>query len=86
MRRLPRAYIRAHDLLSEHAVEVQAVIPDSVADRAGFREGDLLVALNDRIVSNVDDVHRFLAKAQARSPVEATVIRAERRTTLTLNW
>jgi S1-C subfamily serine protease len=42
---------------------------------AGLQANDLLVAINDRIVSTVDDVHRILARIPASVPLKATVIR-----------
>lgn len=48
------------DLLSDTGVEVMEVTPASAADAGGVRRGDLIVAINDRIVTSVDDIHRLL--------------------------
>ncbi len=79
--RLPRATVVEHDLLSDLAVRVVEVRGHRAG---GLREGDLLVAINDRIVSTVDDVHRILAQLPAIVPLTATVIRADRLMTVTL--
>ncbi len=65
------------DLLSDQAVQIVDVMPGNVADRSGIKAGDVLVALNDRIVTSVDDVHRILASLPTDAPIEATVLRCD---------
>jgi S1-C subfamily serine protease len=85
-RRLPRDWVRAHDLLSDEAVEVHEVAPNGAARRGGLLAGDLIVAINDRVVANVDDVHRLLARRDERNAAELTVLRNGRLLTLTIEW
>ena len=73
--RLPRAIVRELDLLSDQAVAVVEVNRDGLAQQAGLRAGDLLVAVNDRIVTNVDEVHRLLTQLPAELALEVTVVR-----------
>jgi S1-C subfamily serine protease len=58
---LPRRRVREHDLLSDQAVEIVEVVPRSPAQSAGLRPGDLLVAVNGRVITGVDDLHRMLS-------------------------
>jgi S1-C subfamily serine protease len=83
---LPRSLVREHDLLAAQAVEVIDVQAGSAAAAAGIRPGDMLIALNDRIISSVDDVHRLLSKAVEIVWLEATVLRGNQRLTLPIRW
>jgi S1-C subfamily serine protease len=47
----------------------------SPARAAGLREGDVIVALDDKPVAGVDDLHRLLTDAQVGSRCELTMIR-----------
>jgi S1-C subfamily serine protease len=78
-RPVPPGIAREHDLLNEGAVEVMSVEPRSPADRAGVREGDLVVTIADRIVNSVDDLHRALSRAAPGKAVGLTVIRGGRK-------
>jgi S1-C subfamily serine protease len=71
---LPHAVMVEHDLLSDRAVRIGEVHGKNNA----FREDDVLVAINDRIVASVDDVHRILAQHPASAKLLATVIRDDR--------
>jgi S1-C subfamily serine protease len=85
-RRLPRAWVRAHDLLTDEAVEVHDVAAGSAAQRAGLRTGDLITAINDRVVAGVDDVHRILSRSDGRTAADVAVLRDERLVTVTIEW
>ena len=83
---LPRVLVRELDLLSDRAVQVMDVLPGSAAARAGLRSGDLIAAINGRIVASVDDVHRLLALFPLADRLEMTVIRDERKMELEMEW
>lgn len=72
---VPRQQMRELDLLSERAVEVIEVDRGGVAGRAGIESGDLLVAVNGRLVSGTDDLHRLLATLPADRPFVLSVVR-----------
>jgi len=57
---LPTKLIRHYNLPQETAVRIMAVVPDSPAQGAGLREGDIITKLGDNTVSTVDDIHRSL--------------------------
>jgi S1-C subfamily serine protease len=75
---VPRRIARQHDLLNDQAVEVAGVVPGGPADRAGVRQEDLIVAVNGRILSGVDDLHRLLAGSAAPKSLVVTIVRGER--------
>lgn len=77
-KQLSRSFVREFDLLADQAVEVIEVSSDSAAARAGIESGDVIVAINDRIVSSVDDVHRLLALAPAGASLEVSFVRHDR--------
>jgi S1-C subfamily serine protease len=75
--RLPRALVRELDLLADQGVEVRDVVPRGIADRAGIRPDDIIVALAGRLVTSIDDLHRLLMNAPADQNFELTIIRGE---------
>jgi len=81
-RPLDRRLARFHDLANEQAVEVVSVEPDAPAGRAGLREGDLIVAFNERAVTSVDDLHRFLAEWPIGRPATLAVVRGREKVEL----
>jgi S1-C subfamily serine protease len=72
---LPRAVVIELDLVSDLAVQVVDVDSRGVAARGGILAGDLIVSVNDRLVSSVDDLHRFLARMPIDAPLDLTVVR-----------
>ena len=77
--RLPKAVVRSHDLFAAQAVRVVEVARNGLADRCGIRVDDLIVAINDRITSNIDEVHRLLSTIPASVPIELTIVREQRK-------
>jgi len=77
--RVDRRLAQFLQVTGERAVEVMVVEPGTPAGRAGLMEGDLLVAVNGRAVSSVDDLHRFLAEWPIAHPATLTVIRGVER-------
>jgi S1-C subfamily serine protease len=73
--RLSKDLIVRHDLLSNSAVEVVDVEPRGQASRAGIAAGDILVEINDRLVTSVDDIHRLLALTPLETNLCITAIR-----------
>ena len=74
-RAVPPQLARALDLVNERVVEVAGIEPGSPAADAGLRLGDGIAAVHGRLVQDVDDLHRFLAKWPAGRPVELSVLR-----------
>ena len=70
--------MREHDLLSDQAVEIVEVAAGSPAQAAGLRSGDLLVAINGRVITGVDDLHRMLAGFPRSRQLLLSVVRDDR--------
>ncbi len=83
---LPKALVREFDLLTNQGVVVMEVAVGGVAARAGIRSGDLLIAINDRVIESVDDVHRLLAAAPIDARLFVTVIREDRKLDVEVTW
>ncbi len=74
---VPRRIVRELDLLTDQAVEVVEVLPNSPAAAAGLAAGDWIVAAGGRIISGADDLHRVLAGLKSEQAVEVQVVRDE---------
>lgn len=74
---IPRRLAVDLDLLSDRAVGVVAVERGGPAAAAGVRPGDLIVAVNGRIVTDVDDLHRLLGAGAMDQPLALSVVRDE---------
>ena len=72
---LSRSLVRDLDLLAGEAVEVVDVEKAGPAGRAGIVSGDLIVALQGRIITSVDDIHRLLVTWPAEKPITTTIVR-----------
>ena len=70
-----RRVVRFYGLARETGVVVVGTEDRSPARRAGLREGDVIVALDDKPVAGVDDLHRLLTDAQVGARCALTVIR-----------
>jgi S1-C subfamily serine protease len=81
---LPRAVVREHDLLSDQAVAVVKPANNNVSEENGLQKGDLIVEINGRVITGVDDIHRLLTQLPRDASLEATVIRDRRRLTIRL--
>lgn len=73
---LPRRVVRDLDLLTESAVEVADLSPTGPAAAAGVQTGDLIVAVQGRVVANVDDIHRILTLLPLDQPLAVTIVRS----------
>jgi S1-C subfamily serine protease len=82
---IPRVVARTLDLLSDEAVEVVEVMPESPAAAGGIREGDWIVSAAGRIVASTDDLHRVLAALPAGKATPVEVVRDGRRMELSVS-
>ena len=76
---LHRRLVRFYDLPKETGVVVVGVEPGSPAQRAGLREGDVIIAFNGQPTAGVDDLHRLLTDAQVESKTYVTIVRRTER-------
>jgi len=74
-RPLDRRLVRFYHLPQERGVEVLSANQGDPADRAGVREGDIIVAMDGKTVASVDDLHRLLSEWPIGASVALTIIR-----------
>jgi S1-C subfamily serine protease len=67
--------MRFYNLPLETGVLVVAVEANSPAQRAGLREGDLIVAFNEMPIGSVHDLHKILVGEQIGVTGKLLVIR-----------
>jgi S1-C subfamily serine protease len=79
---LHRRIVRYYDLPREHGVLVMSIEKGSPAERAGLREGDLIIAYGEKAISGVDDLHRILTENEIGEPSDLSVIRLAEKLTL----
>jgi S1-C subfamily serine protease len=79
---LPRLLVRHHRLRGGHGVLVTEVVSGGPADRAGVRDGDLIVGFGPEPVERTDDLHRLLTGERAGQPVAVSVLRGTAHLTL----
>jgi S1-C subfamily serine protease len=72
---LHRRIIRFYNLALETGVLVVSVEKNSPAQRAGLREGDIVVAFGERPIGTIHDLHKILVGEQIGVPANLVVIR-----------
>ncbi len=70
-----RRVVVFHRLAVEQGVLVSGIEPGSPANRAGLRQGDVIVAFGGQSVSGIDELHRHLVAKVIGIPSMITVIR-----------
>ncbi len=73
---LHRRVVRFYDLPVESGVLVVSVEQGSPAEKAGLRDGDLIIGFGERPVSGVDDLHRILTEEEVGAASPITFIRS----------
>jgi S1-C subfamily serine protease len=72
---LTRRTVRAMQLNAQSAVRIISVEPESPAEKAGLRKGDVLVGLDSTNIGSIDDLHRLLTEHLIGRQLAAAVIR-----------
>jgi len=72
---LPRRVVRFYNLPLDSGVMVATVEPSSAAEKAGLREGDVIVSFGGKPIAAIDDLHRLLTDEQVGLAVPLTVLR-----------
>jgi S1-C subfamily serine protease len=72
---LHRRVVRFHRLPVEQGVLVVSVEGNSPAEKAGLREGDLIVGYAAQPVSGIDDLHRLLTDERLGVRSQVTILR-----------
>ena len=81
---LHRRIVRFYDLPKETGVVVVGETENSPAQRAGLREGDVIIAFGRQPVAGVDDLHRLLTDAHVEVTNTITVLRHTERLELAI--
>lgn len=72
---LPRQLGRYHDLRVQGGLLVVSVERDSPAEKAGLRQGDLVVGFDGHPIAGIDDLHRLLTEEHVGTKALLVVIR-----------
>jgi S1-C subfamily serine protease len=81
---ISRRYVRHFALERESGVRAVQVERGGPADKAGLREGDLIIGLGDEVIAGVDDLHRLLTGHEAVRDTVLKVIRLTERVDLAI--
>ena len=72
---LPVRVVRYFDLPQESGVYVMNVAAGSPADKAGMKEGDVIITLGEHPTKSIDDIHRLLTADAVGKAVDVAVLR-----------
>lgn len=76
---LDKRLTRFLQMSSDRGVEVIFNDPQGPTAQAGLRMGDVVIAIADRPVTNVDDIHRILAEWPIGKPIKAAIVRGNKK-------
>jgi S1-C subfamily serine protease len=79
---LHRRLVRYHHLPAPSGVLVISIEPDSAAEHAGLREGDILVEYRGQPIPSIDAFHKLLTGDQIGIESDATIIRGTEKLTV----
>jgi len=65
-------------------VVVSDIVPDSAADKAGLKRTDVILAVNDRPISSLEDMRLRIAQMAPGSVVKLKVVRDEKERTISV--
>ena len=72
---LHRRVVLAHGLAQDHGVRVSTIEKGSAADRAGLREGDVIVGLDGVDIASVDRLHQTLDTSRIQHDCTVKLLR-----------
>ena len=81
---LHRRIVRFYNLPLDTGVLVVSVEKDSPAQRAGLREGDLIIAFNEQPIGSIHELHKMLMGEQIGVEATLVVIRHTEKLVLTI--
>ena len=76
---LRTTYVRRFAPLQKTAVEILSVETGSPAEEAGILEEDVIIALGDRPITSLDDLHKVLTELPVEVPATIILLRGERK-------
>jgi len=77
-----RRLVRAHDLPVASGIFVVSIEPNSPAQRASLREGDIITGFGDQPVADIDALHRRLTEHQPGIRAPLVVLRGSEKLVL----
>ncbi len=72
---VPRKVVRFHELNVSRGVLVLTVEPGGAGEKAGLREGDVIISLGGELVAGVDDLQRLLTEARVGTTTPLRLLR-----------
>jgi S1-C subfamily serine protease len=72
---LPRRIVRFYNLEVENGILVVSFEENSPGQKAGLREGDIIVGFDDRAIAGIDDLHKLLTEERIGHKSSLVVIR-----------
>lgn len=72
---LLRRVARFHKLASESGILVVSVEENSPAQRAGLREGDIILGFDGQPTAGIDELHKLLTEARVGVSASLTILR-----------
>jgi S1-C subfamily serine protease len=81
---LPRRVVLFHELSVESGVLAISIEPNSPAQTAGLREGDVIVGLNNQPIANIDDLHKVLTHEGVGVRSQLTILRRSEKLVLSI--
>ena len=81
---IPRRVVRHFDLPVEKGILVVGLEPGEPAEKAGLREGDAIIGLEDHPIETMDDLHRHLSDERVGVETRLEVIRRSEKWTATV--
>ena len=79
-----RRLTRAHQIPNERGVLIVSLEKRSAADKAGLREGDIIIALDSTPVQGIDDLLRLLTEDRIGVTCEVKLLRGTETRTLSI--
>jgi S1-C subfamily serine protease len=79
-----RNLVRFHDLPAQSGVLILSVENDSPAQKAGLREGDVIVEFDNQPIASIDDLHKLLTEEKAGVKTPLTMIRRSEKLTFSI--
>ncbi len=81
---IPKGLVRWYELPQHSGVQVISIEPNSPAEAAGVREGDVLIGYDGHAIGTVDDLHRLLTDQRIGQRSAITLLRHRERVELNI--
>lgn len=80
--RMRRAWVGFYAQPSEAGIVVAGVVPEAPASRSGFREGDVILAVNFQEISTRSELYQEMWRHEAGDALRFSILREGQRTTV----